>query len=59
MPQVEITNMCMILDPATQRVVVQNRQKYWTGSVPFPAAIWRKGRAWSVPRSGKSGKKPG
>ncbi len=44
MPQVEITNMCMILDPATQRVVVQNRQKYWTG-LAFPGGHLEKGES--------------
>ena len=33
--QIEITNMCMILDPATKRIVVQKRVKYWTG-LAFP-----------------------
>ena len=27
----EQTNMCMILDPETKKVVVQKREKYWTG----------------------------
>ncbi len=27
----EQTNMCMITDPATGKVLVQNRIKYWTG----------------------------
>ena len=44
MPQVEITNMCMVLDPAAQKVVVQNRQKYWKG-LAFPGGHLEKGES--------------
>ena len=44
MEQVELTNMCMVLDPATQRVVVQNRTKYWTG-LAFPGGHLEKGES--------------
>ena len=41
---VEITNMCMVLDPATQRVVVQNRVQYWTG-LAFPGGHLERGES--------------
>ena len=44
MQDVEITNMCMVLDPATQRVVFQNRVKYWTG-LAFPGGHLEKGES--------------
>lgn len=42
--EIEITNMCMVLDPATQRVVVQNRVKYWTG-LAFPGGHLERGES--------------
>ena len=42
--QIEITNMCMILDPATKRIVVQKRVKYWTG-LAFPGGHLERGES--------------
>jgi len=35
MPNVEMTNMCMIYDPMTNKVLVQDRIKSWKG-IAFP-----------------------
>ncbi|WP_040951407.1 8-oxo-dGTP diphosphatase [Gorillibacterium massiliense] len=35
MPKVELTNMCMIYDKMTNKVLVQNRMKSWKG-IAFP-----------------------
>lgn len=35
MPKYELTNMVMVEDPATGKILVQDRVKYWTG-VTFP-----------------------
>ena len=36
--------MCMILDPATKRIVVQKRVKYWTG-LAFPGGHLERGES--------------
>lgn len=41
-----LTNMCMIHDQATNRVVVQKRVKYWTG-ITFPGGHIEPGESFS------------
>ena len=42
--QVELTNMCAVVNPVTREVVVQERVKSWTG-VTFPGGHVEKGEA--------------
>ena len=42
--QVELTNMCAVVNPATREVVVQERVKSWRG-VTFPGGHVEKGEA--------------
>nr|WP_259761222.1 hypothetical protein [Lactococcus lactis] len=41
--QVELTNMCAIIDEKTHKVLVQERKKSWIGML-FPEDIWKKVR---------------
>ena len=42
--QVELTNMCAIIDEKTHKVLVQERKKSWTG-IAFPGGHLEKGEA--------------
>ena len=42
--QVELTNMCAIIDEKNQKVLVQERKKSWTG-IAFPGGHVEKGEA--------------
>ena len=44
--RVELTNMCMVHDKATDRVVVQKRVKYWTGYT-FPGGHVEPGESFA------------
>lgn len=44
--RVELTNMCMIYDKETDRVVVQKRVKYWTGYT-FPGGHVEAGESFA------------
>ena len=42
--QVELTNMCAIIDEKNHKVLVQERKKSWTG-IAFPGGHLEKGEA--------------
>ncbi|WP_044354935.1 NUDIX domain-containing protein, partial [Paenibacillus sp. E194] len=44
MSKVELTNMCMIYDPDTNRVLVQERVKSWKG-LSFPGGHVEEGES--------------
>lgn len=58
MPKLKITNMVMVQDKNTRKVVVQERVKAGAAS-PFLQVTLRTARAFTAVSLGKSRKKPG